>query len=164
MCSLVAHDKLEPYYKDDESSIGDRSIPKNVKTKALKALGVTINFVDLWLKLFVETYGARCVVCINGMKEMLKKIPQTMSKALTPKKNPKLMTDIGGVWYMWKVAKGLTPLKRSKLRKKSQEKQDEIQIYIYISNKWRNDWMFQLHWNKIEWVDPKTIKNRDKPY
>ena len=24
MCSLVAHDRLEPDYKDDESSIGDR--------------------------------------------------------------------------------------------------------------------------------------------
>ena len=104
MCYLVAHDKIKPYDEDDESSIGDRSIPKNVKTKALKALGVTINFVDLWIKLFVETYGARCVVCINGMKEMLKKIPQTMSKALTPKqKFQKLMTDIGGGCYMEKV-------------------------------------------------------------
>ena len=44
-------------------------------------------------------------------------LPQ--SKALTPKQNPqKLMTDIGGGWYMKKVSEGLTPLKRSKISKK----------------------------------------------
>ena len=29
MCSLVAHDKLQLYYKDDERIIGDRAIPDN---------------------------------------------------------------------------------------------------------------------------------------
>ena len=33
MCSLVAHDKLQPNYKDGESSIGDRSIPDNATPK-----------------------------------------------------------------------------------------------------------------------------------
>ena len=33
MCSLVAHDRLEPNYKDDESSIGDRSIPNDATIK-----------------------------------------------------------------------------------------------------------------------------------
>ena len=33
MCSLVAHDKLQPDYKDDEGSIGDRSISYNVTKK-----------------------------------------------------------------------------------------------------------------------------------
>ena len=28
MCSLVANNKIQPSYEDDESSIGDRSIPK----------------------------------------------------------------------------------------------------------------------------------------
>ena len=36
------------------------------------------------------------------------------------------MTDIGGEWYMEESAKGLTPLRRTKLIKKSQERQDEI--------------------------------------
>ena len=36
------------------------------------------------------------------------------------------MTDSGVGWYMGKSAKGLPPLKRSKISKKSQEKQDEI--------------------------------------
>ena len=50
---------------------------------------------------------------------MFKQIPQTIIKALTPKqKVQKLMTDIGGGWYMEKSAKGLPPLKISKIRKK----------------------------------------------
>ena len=35
ICSLVAHDKIQPYYEDDEISIGDRLIPKHVITEAL---------------------------------------------------------------------------------------------------------------------------------
>ena len=104
MCSLVAHDKIQPDHEDDENSIGDRSIPKDVTTKVIKALGATLNFIDIWIKLFLENYDARCVAYINAMKEMFKKIPQTMSKALTTKqKFRKLMTDIGGGWYTEKV-------------------------------------------------------------
>ena len=85
VCSLVVHNKIQPAYEDDKRSIVDRSIPKNETTKALKALGATINFIDIWLKLFVENYDARCVAYITAMKEMFKKITQTMIKALTPK-------------------------------------------------------------------------------
>ena len=104
MCSLVAHDKIQPDYEDDESSIVDRSIPKNSTAKSSKALGATLNFIDIWLKLFVENYDARCVEYINDMKEMFKQIPQTMYKSLTPNQIiQKLMTYIGGVWYMEKL-------------------------------------------------------------
>ena len=52
------------------------------------------------------------------MKKMFKQISQTMIKSLTPKqKVQKLMTDIGGVCYTEKSAKGLPPLKISKLSK-----------------------------------------------
>ena len=47
MSSLVSHDKIQPAYEDDKSSIGDRSIPKNEKIEALKELGATLNFVDI---------------------------------------------------------------------------------------------------------------------
>ena len=47
MYSLVAHDKMQTYYEDDESSIVDRSIPNDVTPKALEALGATINFIDI---------------------------------------------------------------------------------------------------------------------
>ena len=62
---------------------------------------------------------------------MFIQIPQTVKIELNPKQNvQKLMTDIGGGWYMEKSAKGLTPLRRTKLSKKSQERQDEIQKTI----------------------------------
>ena len=33
MCYLVAHDRLEPDYKDDESSVGDIAIPNDATVK-----------------------------------------------------------------------------------------------------------------------------------
>ena len=99
--------------------------------KALKELCAALNFIDIWLKLFVDNYDARCVAYINAMKEMLKQIPQTMSKEPSPKqKVQKLMTDIGGGWYIEKIVKGLPPLKISKIIKKAQDNQDEIKKTI----------------------------------
>ena len=59
-----------------------------------------------------------------------------MVKALTPKqKFQKLMTDIGGGWWIEKSSKGLPPLKRSKISKKAQYKGDEMKK-LYEANKW----------------------------
>ena len=65
---------------------------------------------------------------------------------------------------MGKSARGLTPLKRTKLSKKSQEKQDYIQKKLYEANRWRNYRRFQQHWNKLEWVDPKYNPKIFKPF
>ena len=33
---------------------------------------------------------------------------------------------------------------------------------LYEANTWWNDWKFQLHWHKIEWVDPRCqIKKKN---
>ena len=82
---LVAHDKLQLYYKDDESSIADRAIPDNATTKTLEALNATINFIDIWLKLFRENFNAKCDAYINYMKDMFMQIPQTVKVVVTPK-------------------------------------------------------------------------------
>ena len=50
MCYLVAHDRLQTDYKDDEISIGDRVIPNNATVKELKSLCATFYFIDIWLK------------------------------------------------------------------------------------------------------------------
>ena len=68
MCYLVAHDKLQPNYKDGESSIGDRSIYNDATPKSLEALGATINFIDIWLKFFLGNYSAICYAYINATK------------------------------------------------------------------------------------------------
>ena len=79
----------------------------------MESLHVTLNFVDIRIKLFDKNYDARRVAYITAMKEMIKQIPQTMIKALTPKqKVQKLMIKIGGEWNMEKSSKGLPPLKK----------------------------------------------------
>ena len=54
MCYLVSDDKMQTYYKDNESSIGHRSITDNTIPKALEEFGATINFIDVWLKCFLK--------------------------------------------------------------------------------------------------------------
>ena len=84
---------------------------------------------------------------------MFKKIPQNVEKPLTTgEKNQKSIADIGGGWYLEKCAKGLPPLKRTKISKKAQERHDLIKNKIFQSNMWWNDWKLQLHWNMLEWV------------
>ena len=75
-----------------------------------------------------------------------------------------MLTYIGGGWYMEKSARGLSPLKRTKLSKKAQKRQDVIQKKLYEANRRWNDWKFQLNWNKLEWVDTKYNPKRVKPF
>ena len=55
-------------------------------------------------------------------------------------------------------------MKRKKLGKKAQKRQDLIKNELFLSNVWWNDWKFQLHWNMLEWVDPKTTPKRVKKF
>ena len=65
---------------------------------------------------------------------------------------------------MEKCAKGLPPLKITKLSKKAQKRDNLIKNKKIQSNRWWNDWKFQLHWNMLEWVDPKSTPKRVKPF
>ena len=78
MCSLVAHDRLQTDYKDDESSIGDREVPNDATVKELKSLGATFNFIDIWLELLRTNYCAQSELYRIAMEEMFKKIPQNV--------------------------------------------------------------------------------------
>ena len=68
MCYLVAHDRLQLYYKDDEISITDRAIMNDATIKTLEAFGATFNFIDIWLECIREKYDTKCEAYINGMK------------------------------------------------------------------------------------------------
>ena len=68
MCYLVEHDKKQPAHEDEDISIGDRLIPKNAKIKLFEALGATLNFIDIWLKLLYKNYEARRVAYITVTK------------------------------------------------------------------------------------------------
>ena len=114
--------------------------------------------------MFLDNYSARCDAYVNSMIEMFKQISLTMKKALTPKKSPETYDIYWWCMVYGKSAKGLPPLRITKLSKKLQENQDEIQKNLYEANIWWNDWKFQLHWNKLEWVNPKSLNKRDKSY
>ena len=88
MCSLITHNKKLPSYEDDGISIRDSIMPKNVTTEELEALGTTLNFIYIWLKLFDDNYDAIRVAYITAMKDMFKQTPQTMIKEFTPKQIP----------------------------------------------------------------------------
>ena len=61
------------------------------------------------------------------MNNMFQKTPTIKSEPLSQgKKIQKLLTEIGGGWYMKKMTKGIPPLRRPKLSKQSQGKYDEI--------------------------------------
>ena len=61
-----------------------------------------------------------------------------------------------------KTSKGLPPLRRLRLSKKAQQREDEIKK-LYEADKWWNGWRFQLHWPKLEWVNPRSKIKRKKP-
>ena len=78
------------------------------------------------------------------------------------KKHHKLLTYIGSHWYMKKMTKGLPPIRKQTLSKKAQNKNDKIKGKLHTANRNWNDWIFQLHWNKLDWVNPiskNSIKN-----
>ena len=62
-----------------------------------------------------------------------------------------------------KSAKILPLLRRTKLSKKAQEIMMKLKK-IYKVNKWWNDWKSKLHWNNLEWANPKYLNKKDKPY
>ena len=104
MCYLVAHDKRQYSYEDKEISLLDSLIPKNATVESLEALGDTLNFIEIWLKMLEDNDEVRSVIYNKAMKEMSKQIPITMIKSLSPKqKVQKIMTEIGGGWYMGKL-------------------------------------------------------------
>ena len=89
-------------------------------------MGVTLNFIDIWLKLFEDNYDSICVAYKTSMKEMFKQIPLTMIKALTTKKSTE--TYEGNLWWMvyGKSSKGLPPLRRSILGKNHKIRRTEL--------------------------------------
>ena len=73
MCSLVAHDRMQDHEQDDESSLGDREIPKDATVKALNLLGATFNFIDIWIHNFRHNYFDRSESYTAAMVEMFKR-------------------------------------------------------------------------------------------
>ena len=63
---------------------------------------------------------------------------------------------------MNKLSDNIPPLKKKKIIKKAQEKVGEIKIKLQTANQNWNDWKLQIHWNKLEWLNPIYLNERKK--
>ena len=98
------------------------------------------------------------------MIKLFKNIQTMKFKPLSQhKKHQLLLIGIGGAWYIEKMSKKLQPLEKQKLIKKSQEKDDKIEMNIQTDNRIWNYWKFQIHWNMFEWVNPISKILRKNP-
>ena len=74
-----------------------------------------------------------------------------------------LLTYTGSKCFMNKHKSKLSPMKRKRLSKEPSNKEDDIKNLKKSHQHW-NDWKFQIHWNKLEWVVPKSCKVRKTPF
>ena len=88
---------------------------------------------------------------------MIRKTPVEIPNQPSPReKRKKILHAIGGGWYINKLGQKLPPLKKRRLSKKSQKEEDEIKRELTEANHYWSDWKFQIHWNKIEWLNPRS--------
>ena len=74
------------------------------------------------------------------------------------------MTVIGEKWYVNKLNAKLTSLKMPFLRKEQQEKEYIIKAKLRKPNNHRNDFKLNIHWKKLEWVDPNKRHTKEKSF
>ena len=99
------------------------------------------------------------------MKKLFLKIPVELPKPYSPReKHQSLLLGIVGGWYTEKLSQKLPPLKKWRPRKKLQEKGYEIKIKLHKDNQDWNYYKFQIHWNKLDWVDPRSCDEGKNPF
>ena len=50
----------------------------------------------------------------------------------------------------------VSPLKKQNLRNTAQEKEDKMKRNLQMENQSWNACRFQIHWNELEWVNPRN--------
>ena len=56
---------------------------------------------------------------------------------------------------MNKLGQKLQPPKKRKLSTPPPKEEDEIKIILAEANQYWNGWKFHIHWNRLEWVNPR---------
>ena len=62
---------------------------------------------------------------------------------------------MGGKWFMDKHKSKIPPMKITRIIKEEKKKEDDIKKLKKPHQHW-NDRKFQIHWNNLEWVVPKS--------
>ena len=50
------------------------------------------------------------------------------------------------------------------MNQKYQKEEDKIKRRLTEANQEWNDWKFQIHWNKLEWVNTRSRDERKNPF
>ena len=65
---------------------------------------------------------------------------------------------------MKKMTKGLPTIRKKHKVRRHKRKNDKIKPKLHTANRNWNDCKFQLHYNKLEWVDPRSRILIKEPY
>ena len=65
---------------------------------------------------------------------------------------------------MEKLFQKLPPLKKRQLSKKSPKVEDKTKRRLTEENQEWCDWRFKIHWNKLEWVNPRGRDEGKNPF
>ena len=99
------------------------------------------------------------------MKELFQKIPFELPNKPSPKeKYESILHSIGCDQYVEKLGQNLPPLNKGKLGKKKHEEEDKIKRILTEANHAWCDWTFQIQWNKLEWVNPRSRDERKNQF
>ena len=85
ICSIDAHEKINPSGHYDGSSGGGYPLPSNSTIEALVSLIETIYFISCWLQALEHNFLERCRMYIYAMKQLFLKIPVELPKPSSPK-------------------------------------------------------------------------------
>ena len=132
-------------------------------------------FINAWLCItwsYIEIYWPMCAIIWveifynNTILQKRNKRVHQENSSDSSIKNPdeykkKYHTETKAVWSAWfieKMNKKPPPIKGRGLRNKYKEgrKEEETNKSIWVVNNSWNNRKFQLHCNKLEWVDPRT--------
>ena len=111
MCSLVAHNSVQDNKKDDESRIGNRVIPNDATVKALKSLGATFNFIDIWIHNFRDNILIKMSLIQLQWSRCSKRYLKMLKCHQLQEKKLKIDDRYWGWMVFGKMCKGTTTVK-----------------------------------------------------
>ena len=63
-----------------------------------------------------------------------------------------------------KIRSEATTTKEKEIKQKYQKEEDKINRRLTEANQEWNDWKFQIHCNKLQWVNPRSHDERNNPF
>ena len=62
------------------------------------------------------------------------------------------------------ISSEATTTKENDITQKSQKEEHEIKRKLTKDNQYYNHWKFQIHWNKLEWVNLRSRDEQKNPF